>query len=225
MLRTFTTLWNAIAIAAIGFTVWSGYQILQPPPLTPSVDRIDVEATIIEAVSHVNKQVFIEHYSGIEIRHIDAPEGWLAHFADRGLRQEFLMLVRGRVPAGIDLSQLSEDDIWVSADGKRAQLTLPAPKIFSENISVDLANSRIVESSDFCPGFICPDDRLANFQTIMEPEARKRLIRAAEEAGILKQAAADAERYYTQLLNGLGVAEVRVVVPGYTVASVKSETP
>lgn len=218
MLRILATLWNALALAAVGFTIYSGYQLWQTPPTAASADRVDVGATIIEAVAHVNKQVFIEHYSGVEIRNVDAPEGWLTWLGSAGIRQEYLMLVRGRVPAGFDLSALEPDDVWVSADGQRAQLTLPAPQIFTANVAVDLANSRIIESSDFCPGFICPGDRLSNFKDSLEPEARKRLIAAAEEAGILQQAAEDAEVYYTQLLNGLGVAEVRVVIPGYTVA-------
>lgn len=173
-------------------------------------------ATIIEVVRRVNKQVFIEHYSGVEIRHVDAPKGWASWLGRAGIRQEFLMLVRGRVPAGIDLSQVDRDDIWVSVDGRRAQITLPAPQIFAENVALDLANSPIIESSDFCPGFICPGDRLSSFQAQLEPEVKRRLIAAAEEHGILAQAAADAEAYYEQLLNALGIAEVRVVVAGYT---------
>jgi len=218
MKYTLANLWNALALAAISFTLWSGYQLWQNAQAPTSADRVDVGLTIIEAVRHVNKQVFIEHYSSVEIRSIDAPEGWIAWLERAGVRQEYLMLVRGRVQAGFDLAQLGSDDVWVSADGHRAQITLPPPQVFADNVALDLANSRIIESSDFCPGFICPGDRLSNFQKEVEPEAKKRLIASAEEAGILSQAAADAEIYYEQLLNALGVAEVRVVIPGYTVA-------
>lgn len=218
MKNVLATLWNALALAAIGFTIWSGYQLWHSAGTPPSGDRVDVGLTIIEAVRHVNKQVFIEHYTGAEIRSVDVPEGWLKWLGEAGVRQEYLILVRGRVPAGFDLSKLSSDDIWVSSDGQRAQINLPAPQIFAENVALDLANSRILENANFCPGFICQDDRLSNFQQEVEPEAKQRLISAAEEAGILSQAAADAEVYYEQLLNGLGIAEVRVIIPGYTVA-------
>jgi hypothetical protein len=43
------------------------------------------------------------------------------------------------------------------------------------------------------------------------------MIAGAEVAGIRSQVAAQAEAYYEQLLNALGIAEIRVVVPGYTV--------
>lgn len=216
MKRAITTIWNALALAAISFTVWTGYQLWHQPPVPASVDRVDVGATIIEAVKHVNKQVFIEHYSGVEIRSVDAPEGWAFWLGQVGVRQEYLMLVRGRVQAGIDLSQVGPEDIWVSTDGQRVQLMLPAPQVFTESVALDLANSRIIEDADYCPGFICPGDRLSNFQEDLEPEAKRRLITSAEEAGILSQAASDAEAYYEQLLNALGIAEVRVVVRGYT---------
>lgn len=216
MKHTFTTLWNSLVLVAVAFTIWSGYQFWHSVAEPKSVDRVDVSAKIIEVVRHVNKQIFVEHYSSAEIRNVDAPEGWLAWLGDVGVRQEFLMLVRGRVPAGIDLSQLGADDIWVSADGRRAQVTLPAPQIFTENISVDMAHTEIIQSSDYCPGFICPNDRLEAFKEHVEPEARKQLIAAAEEKGILTQTALDAAVYYEQLLNALGIAEVRVIVPGYT---------
>lgn len=206
-----TSLWNALAILAIGFTAWTGYTTWQGPK-----DRTEVGPIIIEAVRHVNKQVFVEHYTSVEIRDIDVPEGWWSWLKNVGVHQEFLMLIRGNVPAGIDLSQLDEADIWVSPDGKRAQVTLPPPQVFTENVALDLENSRLLENSDYCPGFICPDDRLTRFKDRLAPEAEARLIAAAEEKGILRQAAADAEVYYEDLLNALGIAEVRVVIPGYT---------
>lgn len=216
MQRTLSTFWNALALAAICFTGWTVYNVWSRTPEPVSVDQVEVGPTIIEAVKHVNKQTFIEHYTSIEVRDIDLPEGGWAWTQKLGLKQEFMMLIRGRVQAGIDLSQLDEDDIWVSSDGKRVQLTLPPPQIFAQDVTLDLANSHIIRSSDFCPGFICPDDRLASFQQEMEPEARQALIAAAREQGILSQAAADAEAYYEGLLNALGIAEVRVVIPGYT---------
>ena len=117
--------------------------------------------------------------------------------------------------AGIDLSQLRSEDIWVSSDGRRVQITLPPPQVFTEQVSLDLANSRVIENTDFCPGFICPRTNLESFSQAVDAEAKAALVQAAIEAGILSQAARDAEAYYTQLLNSLGIAEVRVIVRGY----------
>lgn len=62
---------------------------------------------------------------------------------------------------------------------------------------------------------LCPTTELEAYMRSIEQEARNKLIAAAEEAGILKQAASDAHDYYQTLLNGLGITEVRVVVQGY----------
>ncbi|WP_298816242.1 DUF4230 domain-containing protein [Chloroflexus sp.] len=215
-MRWLKLVWNGLAIAAILFLVWSVYQAFQQISAPTTVTTTTVGPQIIEAVRRVNKQIFIEHYAGVEVRHLDAPDGWAAFLRNLGVRQEFLVLIRGRVPAGIDLSQLRDEDIWVSSDGRRVQVTLPPPEVFYEQVTLDLANSRIIENTDFCPGFICPQSSLESFFQSVDAEAKSALVEAAIEAGILAQAARDAEAYYTQLLNSLGIAEVRVIVRGYS---------
>ncbi len=215
-MRWLKLIWNGLAIAAILFLVWSIAQTFQQVSAPPISSTTTVGPQIIEAVRRVNKQIFIEHYAGVEVRHLDAPGGWAAFLYNLGVRQEFLVLIRGRVPAGIDLSQLRDEDIWVSRDGRRVQITLPPPVIFREQIALDLVNSRIIENTDFCPGFICPQSGIESFFQSVDAEAKAALAEAAIEAGILAQAARDAEVYYTQLLNSLGFAEVRVVVRGYS---------
>ncbi|OQY47179.1 MAG: hypothetical protein B6242_05630 [Anaerolineaceae bacterium 4572_78] len=132
-----------------------------------------------------------------------------------GIKQNIIVLIRGRVPAGFQLGNIDEDDIWVSSDGTRAQITLPPPVIFEENIAFDFENSRVLSTSDTCPNFICPTDTLAAYQELVLPAAREKLIVYARESGILDQAARDGEAYYTQLLKSLGFEEVRVIVEGY----------
>jgi hypothetical protein len=124
------------------------------------------------------------------------------------------MLIRGRVPAGFDLQQLSEDDLWISGDGRRVQLTLPAPQVLRDLVSIDFDNSYILSQHDTCPGFICQGD-LEAYQDKILPTGRDLLIEYAERNGILEQAARDGRSYYEQLLSALGFEEVRVVVSGY----------
>ena len=81
---------------------------------------------VLEAIHHVNKQLFVEHYLVVDVYLSDAPENWFAWLGKLGIRQDFVVLVRGRVPAGFDLTKVGERHIWTSADGKRVQLTLPA---------------------------------------------------------------------------------------------------
>jgi len=176
--------------------------------------NLDTKTTIIsntavvESIKEVNKQVFVEHYNTVDIDYTEAPEGWLGYLP---IQQSFIVLLKGRVPAGFDLSQLSTDDVWVSADGQRIQLVLPAPVIFIDNINVDFENSRVISQGDTCPDFLC-QDQLTSFKDQMLPQGRALLMQASVDSGILAQTAEDGQRYYEQFLKSLGFAEVRVIV-------------
>lgn len=171
---------------------------------------------VIEQVRRVNKHVFIEQYQSVEITRRDAPTSWGDVLKKIGIRQEFVMTVKGMVPAGIDLSQLTEQDVWVSPDGRRIQLTLPSPQVFSKDVALDLAHSKVTSESDRCPDMLCPTD-LTTMQEELLPEGQQRLVEAAYQTDILQDAADEAAEYYAQLLRMLDVDEIRVVVPGYAV--------
>jgi hypothetical protein len=208
-------LWNAIPLVAlILIVVWLVGFIqdrMNPTQSNDGIVKIIPNRGVLEAIKSVNKQVFIEHYNMVDVEYTEVPQGWVSAL---GLKQEFIVLVRGRVPAGFDLQQLSEDDIWVSPDGTRAQLTLPPPIIFEDNISIDFENSRVLAQSDSCPSFLC-EDNLNALQGEVLPAAQGLLIDYAQENGILDQAARDGKAYYEQFLRSLGFEEVRVIVSGY----------
>ena len=166
--------------------------------------------SVVESIQRVNKQVFIEHYNAIDIDYSEAPEGWLGWLP---IEQQYVLLLKGRVPAGFDLRELEVSDVWISEDGRRAQLTLPPPIIFEENVAVDFEYSRILVQRDTCPSSLCQDP-LTAFQKEMLPEGKRLLIEASERSGIMQQAAGDGVRYYTELLQSLGFDEVRVFVRG-----------
>lgn len=195
---------------------WRVIDVVQGLAVPTPTQVIEVGPTILEQIRHVNKQIFVEHYLTAEIGYMETYAVLEQPLALLGIKNEYLIILRGRVPAGIDLGQMRMDAIWVSTDGQRAQVTLPAPQIFEEHVAVDLRNSRIITRAEACPGFLCPTGQLAAYQGSIEPMGRARLIAAAEELGIKAQAAREAQVYYEQLLNALGIAEVRVVIPGYT---------
>ena len=168
-------------------------------------------ASVVEAVKQVNKQIFIEHNQVVDIDYKQAPKNWLAYL---GVEQSFVLLLRGTVPAGIDASKIEIENVWISEDGSRVQLTLPSPQVFEENVSIDFERSRILAMTDTCPDLICENDVVA-YQNQLLPEGRLLLIDDAVEGGILDQVADDAKAYYEQLLKSLGFKEVRVVVTGY----------
>ena len=165
---------------------------------------------IVESIKGVNKQIFIEHYNTVDIDYTEAPEGWLRLL---GIDQSFVLLLKGRVPAGFDLTQLRPEDVWVSSDDKRVQLVLPPPMIFVDNVNLDLENSRILAERDSCPDFLC-QNQLGVFKDQMVPEGRKLLMAASQQSGILDQVANDGKVYYEQFLKSLGFEEVRVLIRG-----------
>ncbi len=165
---------------------------------------------VVESIRRVNKQIFIEHYNTVDIDYSEAPQGWLRVLP---IEQNFVLLLKGRVPAGFDLSTLGEADVWVSSDGSRVQLILPPPEIFADNVNLDLENSRLLAQNDRCPDFLC-QNQLDVFQAQLLPEGRQLLINASLRSGILDEVARDGQLYYENLLRGLGFSEVRVVVRG-----------
>ncbi len=209
-----------ISIAAIVLAVVAGL-ILQQLGMLPSMQAttspaITVQASpaILQEVKRVSKYVVIQHYGSVDIDYTEAPSGMLNALKSIGIQQHYVVLLRGTVPAGFDLNEMSEADIWVSPDGKRAQVTLPAPKIFEEMISIDNEHTRVLAADDKCPDFLCTVD-LAAFNKTIEPEGKRLLIESARKNEILRQAAVEGKLHYERLLNQLGIGEVRVVVQGY----------
>ena len=208
-------LWNALPLVALGLIgIWLFNflnEALNPQVAVSSTPTVIARRGVVEAIKEVNKQIFIEHYNIVDVEYTEIPSGWMNAL---GMKQEFIVLVRGRVPAGFDLEQIDEDNIWLSRNGKRVQLTLPPPTVFVENVAIDLENSRVLAQSDSCPDFLCQNN-LTAYQSEVLPAAKDLLIDYAHENGILNQAARDGKTYYERLLKSLGFEEVRVIINGY----------
>ncbi len=201
-----------LSVLLLGLVTWWFYSsFVNPEEPERSVTTIVDKGTVVEAIHAVNKQIFIEHDTMVPIVYSEVPKGWIGKL---GLKQEMVVIIRGKASAGFDLSQLDDDDIWVSKDGKRAQITLPPPVIFEENAAIDFEDSQILTQSDLCPDFLCQNS-LEAYQDQVLPNAKQLIIDAAHENGILNQAARDGKVYYQQLLKSLGFEEVRVIVDGY----------
>ncbi len=214
MLKLFLRLiLNAIPIIVVAVLGWWILDKITSRPTQPSpVATVSAHPAVIDAIKNVNKQIFVEYYITKDVDYTEVPANWTAKL---GLKQQYVLLLKGRVPAGLDISSVTEDDIWISADGSEVQLTLPPPIIFEDEVSLDLENSRILAQSDTCPDFLCNDESemLLN-QTL--PEGKSLIIADAREGGILYQAARDGQLYYESLLRSLGFNKVRVIVTGYT---------
>jgi hypothetical protein len=198
----------AIAAAVVITSVWLVTDTARDIFSGGANVQIVTGQAVVESIRQVNKQVFLEHYNTVDIDYSEAPAGWLSYLP---IRQSFVVLLKGRVPAGFDLSQLRPEDVWVSRDGRRVQLVLPPPVIFAENVSIDLENSRVLTLNDSCPSILC-QDKLVAFKDQMVPQGRELLMEASLRSGIMGQVAADGQRYYEHFLKSLGFAEVRVII-------------
>lgn len=175
---------------------------------TDTQTTLVTKAPVVASLKQVNKQVFIEHNNMVDVDYSEAPEGWLSYLP---IEQSFVVLLRGTVPAGFDLSSLSEENIWISEDGKKIQLVLPPPVVFEDSVSIAFEDSRVLTEGDTCPNFICSEDLDAIQQAII-PQGRVLLIETSLNSGIMKQAAEMGIRYYESLLRSFGFEEVQVLV-------------
>jgi hypothetical protein len=117
---------------------------------------------------------------------------------------KLLYIARGEVRAGVDLSQISTNDVIVSGDS--IQVRLPPPRLIDSKI--DVARSQVY---DYNRGFLSlgPDVAPA-LLTQAEREALEKVTAAACRENLLQQANDRAELTITRLLSVSGYRNVMV---------------
>jgi hypothetical protein len=115
-----------------------------------------------------------------------------------------LYIAQGEVQAGVDLSQLSPQNVQVNDDSIRIQL--PPPRIL--NSKIDVNRSSVY---DYNRGFLnLGPDVAPNLQSLAQQEALKKVVQTACTSGVLQQASDRANLVVTQLLNSAGYQTVIV---------------
>ncbi len=114
-----------------------------------------------------------------------------------------LLIARGTVTAGIDLSQISEQNVIVSPDGRTVTVQLPPAEILSNNLDSD--GTRVYDRNQGL--FARPDKDL---ETLARQQAEAQILAAACEDGILQRASTDSQRAMEQFLSLLDVDQVIV---------------
>lgn len=108
--------------------------------------------------------------------------------------EKLLLVATGQVEAGVDLSKIGPDDVWVN--GESVSIRLPQPEILST--SLDEKKTRVYD-----PLSLRPDDDLV--------EAAREVLRGSEENGILDQTDKNAEDSIRAFVLTLGFEKVRFV--------------
>lgn len=117
---------------------------------------------------------------------------------------KLILVAHGTVIAGVDLSQLSENDITV--ENGIATIKMPPPEIFVVN--VDNQKSYIYNRTT---GVLTHGD--VNLETTARRAAEDEIRKAATDDGILDQAEINAQNFLTRLLSNLGFRDVIFVQP------------
>ena len=112
-----------------------------------------------------------------------------------------VLVAHGIVKAGIDLRRLREDDLEI--DGAAVRLSLPAASVLSAYLDQD--QTRVIDHST---------GLLRRFDKTLEQQARRKgldaVVKAAEAAGILREAEERVVLELTRLLKLLGFTGVDI---------------
>jgi hypothetical protein len=154
-----------------------------------SLSRLETTRYSIETVVTADEQGYI-----------DTPLGRLQIGSDR-----LLMIIHGRVTAGIDLEKLRPQDVDMAADGERLTIQLPAVEIFG--VDLDNDKTRVYSRETW----------LKRPNPNLESEARQggeaKVLATACEDGVMQRATEDAQRAVEKFVGllGLSIAAVEVI--------------
>lgn len=115
--------------------------------------------------------------------------------------EKVLLVAAGDVEAGVDLSEIGEDDVRVRDD--TVTIRLPEPEVLSANLNEE--NTRVYDR-DYSILNLRPDDDLAEEA---RATAEERIEAAARENGIIDDAETNAEVSIRAFVKALGFREVR----------------
>ena len=110
-----------------------------------------------------------------------------------------IFVAHGTVIAGIDLSDLGQDDLWL--DGGTLYVRLPEPQIFVATLDNDKSYVYDRDTGLLTKGNV-------DLETLARRAAEQEIEKAAAEDGILDLAQTNAEYYLSRLFQTLGYPQV-----------------
>ncbi|MBC7252237.1 MAG: DUF4230 domain-containing protein [Anaerolineae bacterium] len=119
-----------------------------------------------------------------------------------------LLVAYGEVVAGVDLSQVTAENVRV--EGSKVTVELPRAQILSSK--VDPSRTRIYKvEQDVLTGLLGEDEVDKDLILELLTQAEEEIVAGAREDGILQQAESSAQVMLTQFLRALGFTEVEIV--------------
>jgi hypothetical protein len=174
------------------FTGSLGTQVSRALNPTPTV--VPDPVTIISQVRTLARLETIQ-YSVEKVISAEVGQGMFRSlFGDR-----LLFIAHGVVIAGVDLTKIGPNDLWVENDV--LYVRLPEPEIFFATLDNDKSYVYDRETGLLTHGDV-------NLETTARQAAEQEIGKAAFEDGILEQAGVNAENYLYRLLRDLGYPDV-----------------
>lgn len=202
--------WTAITIVALILAIFVGvdrvkdwFPSFDNPFASETVDR--TRAPVLKAIQDVGE--FRGAAGNYEVV-VDLEKD--TRLPSELLGERTLLVAVGSVDAGVDLSQIDEDSIEVSADGRAATITLPAARLYDADL--DLERSYVYERDK---GVLNEIGDLFSNDEGWEREAfvaaEKRLNEAARSNDdLVERAEANTRAMIESLVRGLGFERVDV---------------
>lgn len=120
-------------------------------------------------------------------------------FGDR-----LLLVAHGKVEAGVNLDEVSEEDIIISPDGQGLTVYLPPVRIFG--VSMDNEKTRVYDRER---GLLAAQNK--DLETQARQYAEQAILQAACEGDIMQQATDDSQQAMQQFLSLLNFEQVQVI--------------
>ncbi len=164
---------------------------------------IENTPVLVENIRDLSQLITLVSFDEVVITRNDtAPGSYVRNLLRRPANpseRKISLIARGRIFAGTELKQLTENDLVVSGDS--AFIQLPAARILEA----------IVNPSD-CEIFI-EEGKWASSEVVeLKKEARTIMIRRAEAKGILNRANEKSARVIEHFLRSVGFKRVKVAV-------------
>lgn len=189
-----------VAVAATSaYVVWRiAKRTVVQAVLEPEEKTVDI-ATLVTQVRELNRL----ETASMRVMHVGTISQTYKMVPNALAADEITFLATGDVYAGLDLSQLRQEDVWRSPDGT-INLRLPPAQVLVTR--VDNAQSRVLTRKT---GVLRRAD--VDLETRARQRAEENIRAEALKRGILKIAAESGEKKMAELLRTLGAEKVRFV--------------
>ena len=177
---------------------FAGRMPLIGPLLEDRPARTTTSPVVVEGVRELDRLATVRVTESIVVTRESGSENALDRLFSG---EEVLLVAAGDVEAGVDLSEIGENDVRVQDD--TVTFRLPEPEILSA--SLDEEKTRVYDR-EYGPLNLRPDDDLVEKA---RTTAEKRIEATARENGILETAESNAEDSIRAFVRTLGFREVR----------------